>query len=92
VVAGGGLLGVWRWDGGSSARSRGQWRALARHVEKLAGRRWGGSGLHSGGRGSCTAPAAGEAERGAERRQGRRKEGRGPRDSFGKPENQGTSL
>jgi hypothetical protein len=46
-------------------------------VEKLAGRRWGGSGLHSGGRGSCTAPAAEEAERGAERRQRKKKGGEG---------------
>jgi hypothetical protein len=78
---GGGEVAAGGGSGGHGARKTGQQgraRAAA-DVRAIRGeggsRRWSGSGLHSGGRGSCTAPVAEGAERGAERRQRKKKGG-----------------
>jgi hypothetical protein len=55
-------------------------------------RRWSGSGSIATAGGAALRRRQRGQNRGAEDARGRREEGRGPRDSFGKPKNLGTSL
>jgi hypothetical protein len=85
VVAGGGFLGMWHWDGGSSMRSRGRWGALARRMEKLVGRRWRREGAGAAVGGAVSRRLRGKQSRAEAQRKKKRGRG-GPRDSFGKIE------